>query len=119
MNIRNRGKVFALTIAVPLCMAAGSSVASPDVAMQACVDAFVSSSLAKQPVAVETQSAVRSVLIPRSRPYSIVLEAKGKESGKRVARATCLVERDGTVIALNGKPVPALLAKVTLTAADK
>jgi hypothetical protein len=32
------------------------------------------------------------------------------ESGKRLARGTCIVNRDGEVVALNGKPLTTKLA---------
>lgn len=118
MNTRTHAKALAITIAAPLCMAASLSVADSDTAMRACVNAFVNTSLSKDhSVAVDAETAAPSALMPRSRSYSIVLTATGKQSGKRLAKATCLVDRDGTIIALNGKPLPVLAA--ALTAADK
>jgi hypothetical protein len=38
------------------------------------------------------------------------VSATGVESGKRLARGTCIVNRSGEVIALNGKPLPTKLA---------
>jgi hypothetical protein len=45
-----------------------------------------------------------------TRAYRISLSAKGKTSGKEVAKATCVVDRSGVVLALNGKPYAAPVA---------
>lgn len=82
-----------------------------DAAMDSCINAFVASSLPKeQPVRIKKEDAVNSPLGIHSRAYKIVLSAKGVESGKYLARGTCIVDRSGAVIALNGKPLTQKLA---------
>jgi hypothetical protein len=82
-----------------------------DAAMDSCINAFVASSLPKeQPVKIKKEGDVHSPLSIHSRAYKIVVSAKGVESGKYVARGTCIVDRSGAVIALNGKPLAQKLA---------
>jgi hypothetical protein len=61
-------------------------------------------------------------MIPRTRPYSIVLTATSRNSGKQLAAATCRTDRNGTVIALNARAVPSLTApdaKASLVGEEK
>jgi hypothetical protein len=82
-----------------------------DAAMDSCINAFVAASLPKeQPVKVRKEDGVDSPLSVHSRAYKIVVTAKGVESGKFVARGTCVVDRTGAVVALNGKPLTQKLA---------
>jgi hypothetical protein len=120
MNTRKLNRAILISVAMPLCMASALSVADSTTAMDACVKAFVSTSLAKdRSVAVRTESRMSSILTVR-RPYAISLTATGKDSGKKLAKATCVADRNGTVLALNGKPpAPLTEAKAALTAADK
>jgi len=77
-----------------------------DAAMDACINAFVSENLPKeQRVKVQKEEVADSPLSIHSRAYKIVVSAKGVESGKYLARGTCVVDRSGAVIALNGKPL--------------
>ena len=87
-------------------LASHADVADP--AMDACVNAFVASSLEKErPYTVQTQDSVTTPLDLQARAYRISLTATGKHSGKKVAKATCVVDRDGVVLSLNGKPYSA------------
>ncbi|WP_129641588.1 hypothetical protein [Peristeroidobacter agariperforans] len=82
-----------------------------DAAMDSCINAFVASSLPKeQPVKVRKEDGINSPLSVHSRAYKIVVTAKGVESGKYFARGTCIVDRSGAVVALNGKPLTQKLA---------
>ena len=82
-----------------------------DAAMDSCINAFVASSLPKeQPVKIKKEDTVSSPLSMHARAYKIVVSAKGVESGKYLARGTCIVDRSGSVIALNGKPLTQKLA---------
>jgi len=82
-----------------------------DAAMDSCIKAFVSANLPKQhPITVRKEDAVTSPISIHSRAYKIVVSAKGLESGKYLARGTCIVDRSGSVVALNGKPLPTQLA---------
>jgi hypothetical protein len=89
-----------------------SQAANDDAAMDACINAFVSQNLPKeQPVkAVHKQDVAASPISIHARAYKIVVSATGVESGKRLARGTCIVNRSGEVIALNGKALPTKLA---------
>jgi len=82
-----------------------------DAAMDSCIGAFVASSLPKErEVKVRKEDGVNSPLSVHSRAYKIVVTAKGMESGKYIARGTCIVDRSGAVVALNGKPLTQKLA---------
>ena len=82
-----------------------------DQAMDACINAFVAANLPKeQPVTVRKEEISASPISIHARSYKIVVSAKGVESGKYLARGTCVVDRNGEVIALNGKPLPTQLA---------
>lgn len=129
MNTRNRTRALFTGIAAPLCLTATlhSTAAIADsrtqAAMDACVKAFVSTALPKdQQITLRTEAPMSSSLLPRSRPYAIALTATGRDSGKQLAKATCRTDRNGAVLALNGKPTPTLAradAKASLTAGDK
>jgi hypothetical protein len=88
-----------------------SHAGNDEAAMDACINAFVSANLPKeQPVTVRKEEVSPSPLSVHARSYKIVVNAKGVESGKRLARGTCIVNRSGEVIALNGKPLSTKLA---------
>ena len=129
MHTRNPTRVLFTSIAAPLCLTATlhSTAALADsrtqAAMDACVKAFVSTSVPKdRQIALRTEMPTSSSLLPRARPYAITLTATGQDSGKQLAKATCRTDRNGAVLALNGKPMPSLAsadAKASLTAEDK
>jgi hypothetical protein len=108
----NTSKLILVTAAsLPLFAAPMLSHASDAAAVNACVNAFVSANLPKeQKFSVKTVEANKSPIDVYGRAQRISLVAIGVSSGKRLANATCIVARDGTVIALNGKSVttPAL-----------
>mgnify|MGYP003576332547 CR=1 FL=1 len=82
-----------------------------DAAMDSCINAFVASSVPKEhPVKVKKEDGINSPLSVHSRAYKIVVTAKGVKSGKYLARGTCIVDRSGAVVALNGKPLAQKLA---------
>lgn len=88
-----------------------SQAGNDDAAMDACINAFVAANLPKeQPVTVRKEEMAASPISVHGRGYKIILSATGVESGKRLARGTCLVNRDGQVIALNGKPLATKIA---------
>lgn len=83
-------------------------------AMDACVQAFVAASLAKeQPVVVDKQNLVSGPLDAQSRTYKIVLIATGKTSGRQIAKSVCIASRAGEVIALSSRR-PSQLAHATV-----
>jgi hypothetical protein len=93
--------------------------AHSDAAMDACINAFVSSSLEKErPYTVQKTESAASPLDLQARAYRIALTATGKTSGKKVAKATCVVDRSGVVLSLNGKPYSSTaLAQTTVLSA--
>lgn len=102
----------ALLLSSTLGMADPSPAAPAAAAMDACIKAFVSTALPKgRLLAVQTERYAASSIIGRQRPYAIALTATARDSGKQLATATCRTDSKGTVIALNGKPVPSLMAQ--------
>jgi hypothetical protein len=104
---------FASIVAVALALATpfASQAHDADAAMDTCIDAFVAARLPKErPVKVRKQAVDSSPIVMRSRAYRIVVTAKGADSGKRLARGTCIVNRDGEVVAFDGKPFAEKLA---------
>ena len=78
-------------------------------AMDACVQAFVAANLPKeQRVVVDKQNFVSGPLDAHTRTYRVVLIATGTTSGRQIAKSTCVANRDGEVIALNGRRPPRL-----------
>ena len=95
-----------MTLLVP-----SASRADADAAMDACVQAFVSANLPKdQPISVRKIDTIDGPLAAQDRAYRILLTATGKTSGKKLARATCIVDRDGQIIAMNGRSTTHQLA---------
>ena len=72
--------------------------------MDACVQAFVAASLPKeQRVVVDKLNSAIGPLDAQSRTYRIVLKATGTTSGREIAKGVCVTNRNGEVLALNGK----------------
>ena len=85
-------------------------------ATDACVQAFVAASLPKgQRVVVDKTKFVSGRLDAQSRTYRIVLKATGSTSGRQLAKGVCVANRDGEVIALNGRRPPKLTQAVAST----
>lgn len=96
-----------LALATPFASHAGDA----DAAMDTCINAFVAAKLPKeQRVKVRKVAAASTPIVMQPRAYKIVVTAKGADSGKHFARGTCLVDRNGEVVALNGKPLTQKLA---------
>jgi hypothetical protein len=82
-----------------------------DAAMDSCIKAFVASNVPQgHKVTVRKEEVAASPISIHARGYKIIVSAKGAESGKYLARGTCVVDRSGAVIALNGKPLQTQLA---------
>lgn len=80
-------------------------------AMNACVKTFLDSDLAKdRKVTVQTNadSVVRPIAL--SGLYKIEVVARGRESGKQLARIVCHANDAGTIVAVNGRPTSAVSA---------
>jgi hypothetical protein len=87
------------------------SLADSASAMDACVQAFLSSEVAKdRKVVVEKQFESVPRPLALSGTYKIEVLATGRESGKEVARIVCHADNKGTIVALNGKPTSAIAA---------
>lgn len=82
-------------------------------AMDACVQAFVAASLPKeQRVVVDKLNSAIGPMDVQSRTYRIVLKATGSTSGREIAKGVCVTNRNGEVIALNGRRPPRLAQAV-------
>jgi hypothetical protein len=85
-------------------------------AMDACVQAFVAASLPKgQRVVVDKQDIASGPLDAHSRAYRLVLTATGTTSGRQIAKSTCIANRRGEVIALNGRRPPRVVEATVAT----
>jgi hypothetical protein len=103
------------SLLLPLLAAPAVSIADPSNAMEACVQAFLTSEVAKDrkvTVDKEFESVPRPLAL--SGLYKIQVVATGRESGKEVARIVCHADNKGTIVALNGKPTRSV-ASVALT----
>ena len=96
------------TLAVATLALLGSPLASRadavERAMDACVQAFVAASLPKeQRVVVDKLNSASGPMDAQSRTFRIVLKATGTTSGREIAKGVCVTNRNGEVLALNGK----------------
>ena len=99
--------VATVALAAPFASQAGNY----DAAMDSCINAFVAANLPKgHPVTIQKEEAATSPIGFHSRSYKIMVSAKGMASGKYLARGTCIVDRTGQVVAMNGKPLTQTLA---------
>ena len=79
--------------------------ARPDPKMDACIQAFVASNVEKdRPVSIRKLDAFETSLDPHARHQTIHLSARFKESGRKVAQATCVINGDDVVLTVQGKP---------------
>lgn len=108
MNTRTRNFLMTAVLLTAPLLGHAETDAAPDITMDACVKAFVSTSLEKErPFTVRTKDVVSGPFARQSHTYRISLKAVGKDSGRQVAKATCIVDRSGAVLSMNGKPVAA------------
>jgi len=115
MTIRSKTSVLAAAL-LPLLAVPALSHAGENQAFDSCVKAFIALTLEEdRPVTVRREETVVSPLATFARTYKIQLKAVGRESGKQLANATCVTDRSGVVLSLNGKPVatPALADATT------
>jgi hypothetical protein len=119
MNTRLRTRNFVLAAALPLFAApvlshAESATAKADATLDACVKAFVSTNFEKErPYSVVTTDT--NHFDPQAAAYRISLTATGKQSGKKLAKATCVVDRSGVTLTTDGKSAPVLTKSVVLS----
>lgn len=84
---------------------APADTAPADTAMDACIQAFVASSLEKErPVTVRKVEPVAGPVAARAKESTIYLTAVTRHSGKRLAKATCVADNNGVVLTMNVKP---------------
>jgi hypothetical protein len=111
----NRSVVAIATLALLGCPLASRADAEAQ-AMDACVQAFVAANLPKeQPVVVDKQNFATGPLDMQTRTYRIVLIATGKTSGRQIAKSICIANREGAVIALDGRRPPQLARATVAT----
>jgi hypothetical protein len=98
-----------LAVAAAILAAPVVSFANSATAMDACVQTFLSSELAKDrkvTVQKNPDSVIRPLVL--SGLYKIEVVAKGRESGKQLARIVCHADQKGTIVAVNGRPTSAV-----------
>lgn len=94
-----------------LAMPVASQAHDYDAAMDACIKAFVAAKVPQgHPVTVRKEESATSPVGLDAVGYKIIVSAKGVESGKYIARGTCVVDRSGEVIAVDGRKLPLQLA---------
>ena len=106
MNTVSRTKSLLFSALLPLIAAPSLSHAatSPaaDASLDACVKAFVSANIDKdRHYSLVTSDA--SSFDPSAARHVVTLKATGKSSGKQLAKATCVVDRNGITLTMNGK----------------
>ena len=107
MNRRSANPFLAVATLTLLASPLASRADAVEQAMDACVQAFVAASLPKgQRVVVDKQNIARGPLDAHPRTYRLVLTATGTTSGRQIAKSTCVANRAGEVIALNGRRPP-------------
>lgn len=100
--------VLAAAALLPV-LAPASSHADETSAMDACVKTFLESDLAKDrkvTVHLNNDSVVRPITL--SGLYRIEVVAKGRESGRQLARIVCHADGSGAIVAVNGRPTSAV-----------
>jgi hypothetical protein len=101
----SRIAVAALVLAAPVSSFAGAN----DAALDACVQTFLSSDLAKdRKVTVRKLDEAVPRPIALSGLYKVEVIATGRETGKRLARVVCHADSKGTIVAVNGHPTSAV-----------
>jgi len=98
-------KRLALVALMPVLAAPVLGHADEKSAMDACVKAFLDSDLAKdRKVTVQTYNDAVPRPLPLSGLYKIEVVAKGRESGRQIARVVCHADDNGQIVAVNGRP---------------
>ena len=110
-----RATRLALIAMLPIVACPLVSSADSTAAIDACVQSFLTSDVAKDrkvTVRKETQSVPRPLAL--SGLYRVEVVAKGRESGQQLARIVCHADSKGTIVALNGRPI-STVASVALS----
>ncbi len=110
----NARQLLLVTTLVATTTTPALSFADDAATMNACVKAFVSTYLPQvSKVRVQIDEPAMSRMVPRSRTYEIAVSARGLQSGREIAKATCVVNADGSITALNNTVTPTLVAATT------
>ena len=106
MNTVSRTKTLLITSMMPLFAAPmlshAESASQADAPFDACVKAFVAAKFEKERHYTVVSGSTRD-FDPQESSYRITLAATGKQSGKKLASATCIVDRAGVTLTVNGK----------------
>ena len=107
--MNHRTKLRVLSVAALLAASPFASHANSDVAMDACIKAFIAASVPQdRKIRIDKQqSATVNPVDTRNSAYEIHLTARTRHTGQSVARATCVANADGVVIAMNSTPAAA------------
>lgn len=102
----SRAKYLAIAALLPVLAAPVASQANSGAAMDACVQAFLTTDVAKDRNVV-VQKDAQSLVGPISMSglYKIEVVARGRQSGKQIGRVVCHANSSGQIVALNGRPV--------------
>jgi hypothetical protein len=99
MNSRVRNKILLVIGSAALLAAPIASQAKDQVAMDACINAFVNEQLPKNhPLKIVKRDTTNHWHFPRS--SLVELSAKGRRTGTNYGSATCLVSAKGEVVAM-------------------
>jgi|GEM_PF-4179810 hypothetical protein len=100
---------LALALLLPAVTAPAAAHTGTNDAVDACIQTFLASDLAKnREVTVQKSSHSMPRPLALSGRTQVVVTATGRESGKQLARIVCDVDTKGNVIAVNGRPSSAI-----------
>jgi ABC-type Fe2+-enterobactin transport system substrate-binding protein len=100
---------LAIALLLPAIAAPAAASAKSDPALDACIQTFLMSDLAKnRAVTVQKTSYAAPRPIAFSGPAQVVVTATGRDSGKQLAQIVCSVDKKGNVVAVNGRPAAAI-----------
>jgi hypothetical protein len=111
MTIRGTLAGRSLALAAVLSLTAtpfAAQAAGGDRALDACVSAFVDRYLPDRKVTVRKELPAPGPLdvLARKDHYTILIDARGKQSGEQLAQAQCIASRRGDVIVLDSFVTP-------------
>jgi predicted thioesterase len=110
MHTPSRASRLALAAALlPVLATPALSHADETIAVDACIQTFLDSDLAKGRE-VNVRRDEGSTTRSSARSYNVEVVAKGHESGKQVARIVCRTDDSGTILAVDRPASPAVLA---------
>lgn len=100
MNMRF-GKKFVLVGALAAALLPAAGHTGDTRALDQCVQAFVNEALpAGQPVQIQYNEIHSAVKVPAGTRSKVAVVARGAETGKEYGRATCVLNRSGSLVAV-------------------